>query len=394
MTHEEKVALKLSRKKDRYEKMQNLNKQRAVTYLAYLMIIVVIVLSSCLQLIFDVENFNTARFITNLCFSFFIAIFGMILAMQDGELSNEAKKNGEYWDIKQRFKDCLTKIVDRDIFRQFCDKLFYKERDSYIDEKLASVSIFDHDYIKINENELRSLQNEPKQCVFAFDKDGKELIKPFDQINELQYMFILKYKNGHFKFPKLEYTFFTSRNKRNGYKAQAELLEKQQNTKLFGILYRCCMILIVSTILALAVINPNASSAAQVAMDMVGRIFTLITSVFFGYTLANSEMRQNIDSFEYKCDIIDQFYIEKETGSFVPMNMSEVILQKIKMIEEARKKAREEKVAENSNKEIVKQEEPKVEVIIPPKEEITEPTEDITPNELNVIKALRDANKK
>jgi hypothetical protein len=154
------------------------------------------------------------------------------------------------------------------------------------------------------------------------------------------------------------------------------------------------MILIVSTILALAVINPNASSAAQVAMDMVGRIFTLITSVFFGYTLANSEMRQNIDSFEYKCDIIDQFYIEKETGSFVPMNMSEVILQKIKMIEEARKKAREEKVAENSNKEIVKQEEPKVEVIIPPKEEITEPTEDITPNELNVIKALRDANRK
>lgn len=353
MSKEEKLAIKENKKRTKYEKFSNFNKNRIITWLAYILIVAVIILTSALQMIFDIENFDWIRFITNLCFSLSIAILSMILSMKDGEITNESKKKGDYAEIKQNFNECLKKIVDRDVFRQFCDILYLRERKAYINSNLASVSIFNENYMNVSDNDLKTLRQEPKMCVVGHNEDGSEIKKPLDVISDVQYFTLKKYRDGDFKYPKIEYTFFTSRTIKNSYKYQASLQQKQRNTKVFSILYRCLMITIISAIFALTVVNPNEVSGEQIAFDVVSRLFTLITSVFFGYMIAHEEMKQNIDALQYKIDIINQYDVERATGSFKPINVDEQILRKIEKIENERRLKKEESIKNTITPEVV-----------------------------------------
>lgn len=355
MSKEEKKAIKENKKRTRYEKFTNFNKTRIITWLSYLLIIAVIVLSSALQMIFDIENFDWIRFATNLCFSLSIAILSMILSMKDGEITNESKKTGDYAETKKTFGECLKKIIDRDVFRQFCDIIYIRERKSYIESNLASVSVFNSNYMNISDDDLKTLRKEPKMCVIGKNDDNSEIKKPLDIISDLQYYTIKKYRDGHFKFPKIEYTFFISRNSKNSYKYQASLQQKQKNTKVLSILYRCLLITIISAIFALAVVNPNDGSGKQIAFDVVSRMFTLITSVFFGYMISYDEMKQNIDALQYKIDIINQYDVERSTGSFKPIDVEEQVLRKIEKIEAERRAKEEEYRANVIQPEIVKE---------------------------------------
>ena len=48
-----------------------------------------------------------------------------------------------------------------------------------------------------------------------------------------------------------------------------------------------------------------------------------------GYTIANDEMKKDIGGLEYKVEIINQYFNEKEVGTFKPLNVDEQILKKI-----------------------------------------------------------------
>lgn len=321
-------------------------KQRIMTWLAYVAILVLSVLASCYDLLFNIENFDANKFVTKLSISICIAIMALLMAIRDGKTTNESKKSGDYFDIKQKFKDKVDQLVNKEWFRQWCNGVLYeRERTSAISAILNEYGITDYEYMLVTDADLEALKTEPRNCIVGKDKEGKDIVKPLDVITENQAK-LLKILRTNFRFKQLDYSYFTSQSSGGGYAYYANLKDNQRKRKVFALAYRVFMILATTSILALAAINPHDESAAQVAFDTTGRIVTLLSSCFMGYALANDEMAENIDAMVFKIEKIDEYLIEKESGLFVPVSKDEQIRARIEEIE--KKRAEEAKKAVES----------------------------------------------
>jgi len=340
---EQKKAIKDKKVHETYQKIANGNKQRLLTFICYFIIIIVVIASSIIQLGFGFgEDYDWGQFAFKLALGLAISILGMILSIKDGELANEDRKWGDYFDARIRYKISRGKISDTECFRQWTDDLYFREKNAFINSQLSTANIYKSHYIYLKDNDLARLKEEPLVLTYMDDK-GKMIEEPFPQITAYQYEIIKIYKEGRFTFNKLEYTFFTSGRGVNGYKMEADKGRKQQSRKVMAITYRVLLFLMTTFIFAAAMVNPNKGDAGQVAFDLIGRLLNLASSMFFGYSLATQEARENADSLDYKSDMIDQFSVELEIGSFKPINIDEITLRKIQEIRERKEKERLEK---------------------------------------------------
>lgn len=340
----DKEIEKIEKKSKLREKLANASdsdKQRATTYLAYVGIIGVSLFSSFLSVIFGLDHFDSSRFITNLCFNVAIAILGLILAWKDGELSNETRKRGPLYEARQLFKRIVLLIIDVEAFRQWNDILFKRERKEYIITELSKSQVYDYEYLLISEEDLEKLKSEPLADIVYRDDKGIHTCA-LDQITEVQYYNILRFRKGKFKFEKLPYTFFKSRLGINRYKKYAETQDDERKIKLWALTYRVLVVVAFSTIFALAIINPTESNGKQVLFDTISRISNLFVSLFLGYSLAHDEAVKEVNLIEYKCEIIQQYDDELKSGIFVPKDRNEIIMEKIRKMQEEKMKELEE----------------------------------------------------
>lgn len=332
LNKEEKKLLKKQKRREYLEIIKNSNKQRLTTYLAYFFLVILIVVASSLSIFFDLEHFSLTDYIVNLCFSVSIAVVALLLSIKDGELSNENRKTGEYYDAKINFSMLSSKIASKDAFKQFNDEMYLRERKSFVEQRLLDANITNPNYLLVNDEDLDLLLENPRLCEIRIS-DDETIIKPFDKINPIQYAVIQKYKKGNFKFPKINYAYFIERDKNSSYQFQAKIQGRPNYIKIFGIIYRLALIVILSAILTLTAVNPNGASAGQLALSTISRIFTFVSSCFFGYTLANLEMKSNLSSLIFKNDMINDYLKAMQTGAFIPKNMEDEVLAKIKALE-------------------------------------------------------------
>lgn len=301
-------------------------RQRIITYACYAIIIATAILSSAISMTFGLEDFNPSKFAFNLCMSLAIGLTALLLSMRDGEMVNDDRKSGDYFEAKQGFKATRAKIIDVGVFRQYTDLVYERERKSYVDSVLDGLfmpGFYKHEYLEVDDKTFKKLLTEP--TIFE-KKDGSKV--PLDTLSKNQYKAIKQFRDGRYKFNKLDYSFFISRG-RNGYKAQADLQDKERSMKVMAVIYRGVVIALSAVIFALAIVNPTSASGQQVAFDGISRIWTMVTSLFMGYTIANDEMKKDIGGLEYKVEIINQYFNEKEVGTFKPLNVDEQILKKI-----------------------------------------------------------------
>lgn len=333
---EDKKKIKLGKTKEWF----NRDKQRIVTYLCYIFIIVVSVLSSTLSIVFGLENFNAPRFITNTCLNVAFSIIALILSWKDGEMASDNRRTGPLAELKEIFKKVVKLIVDTDSFRQWNDRFYEIERKDYIKTQLANAQIFDYEYLLVSDHDLETLKERPRNDIELFVKEsGETKTIALDQITEYQFRVIDIFRKGKYKFPKIPYTFFRETNNVNSYKKYATEADKNRKIKVFALFYRVGMIVIFSVIFALAIINPNASDGKQIAFDTLSRIFNMVTSLFMGYSLARDEAIRLRDSLEYKISTINDYLADIETGAFVPLNRTEEINRKIEERRERIKKS-------------------------------------------------------
>lgn len=331
--------------KDGFVKVMNSDKQRLTTYLAYIGIVGLSFFSSCLSVIFGLEEFDSARFITNLCFNVAIAILGMILAWKDGELSNETRKTGELYETRSLFDRIVEIVVDTDAFRQWADILYEVKRQAHIMNLLSRIGIYDYEYLLIYEDDLKELQKTPKENI-VYRIKGEEHTISLDQITEVQYHKLVYLRTKKIKYEKLPFTFFLSRAAVDEYEKYAKESEHNRREKILALTYRVGSLVALSAIIALSVINPTESSAQQVLFDTIGRIFQLCVSLFMGYTIAHDEARREIGCLKYKCQIIKNYDNDCQTGVFVPKNRTELIREKIELL-------RNKKIEENNLQEVL-----------------------------------------
>lgn len=335
-------AHKRTRKKGQFSNfitnLSDSDKQRFITFLAYIVIVLVAVLSSYLQVQFGTdENFKLSVFITNLAFNLAIGILALLLSIKDGRLSNETRRKGDLYETKKEFKQKSVQIVDVDSFRQWNDKTYEDERLDYIMTELAQINIYDTEYLFVSDADLEKLTEEPCECVATHD--NKEVIVQLDKIDEYQYESIKYYRSGKFKFKKLPYSFFKSGTGRNEYKFYADNEGRDQKIEVIAYVYRIIMIVVFSVIISLAIVNPTGANGKQVAYDTVSRVANAVISIFMGYSLAHDEKNRLIDGLLFKIDKIEQYLTDIESGTFIPLNKSDVIRIKI---EEIRKKRLEQ----------------------------------------------------
>lgn len=309
-------------------------KQRFITFVAYIGVITLAILTSSLSLLFDIDNFNATRFITGICFNIAFSLIALILSLKDGRLGNQSKKVGELADVKREFKNTVDQVVDDDAFRQWNDHHYEKEREEYILTELINIGIYDWQYLAISEQDLKDLLVAPKENItFRVSRRENRIDTcSLDQITEYQYQVIMLYRQGNFKFPKLNHSFFKHQAGKNDYKYYAENQDKDTKMEFWAFFYRIMMIVIFSGITALAVINPTQSEGSQVLYDIISRIVNVVFSIFFGYSLAHDEARRLVRSLGFKISIIKQYLVEVSTGIFVPKNRNELIKAKLEEI--------------------------------------------------------------
>lgn len=314
--------------KDGFKAVMSSDKQRLTTYLAYIGIIGISIFSSFLSVIFGIEHFDSSRFITNLAFNIAIAVLGLVLAWKDGELSNQTRKTGTLFDIRQKFDKSVKIIVDHDSFRQWTDVFYETKRRSYIMNLLSRIGIYEYEYLLISEKDLERLKTEPLENV-KYREKGKEYTIALDDITEVQYYKLLRLRHSQIKYEKLPFTFFLSRETEDEYQVYAKEQEHNKKEKVLALTYRIGSLVMLSVIIALSVVNPTESKADQVLFDTIGRIFQLFASMFMGYTIAHDEGEREIKCLEYKCRIIELYDNDTQTGLFAPKNRDELIKEKI-----------------------------------------------------------------
>lgn len=316
------------------EGLDDAGKQRLITYLAYLGVVALAVLSSSLSLLFDIENFDAVRFATGVCFNIAFSLIALILSIKDGRLGNDTKKAGELFETKKEFKQTVDQIIDDDSFRQWTDYDYEKERKDYVMSELNKISIYDFQYLVIPEATLEKLKSEPLDNItYRKSRKTNEIDTcSLDQITEYQYQVIKLFREGKFTFRKLKHDFFKSQDGRNDYKHFGDIQDQDTKATFFAFFYRIMMIVIFSGIMALAVVNPNKSPVEQIAFDILSRIFNVCVSIFFGYSLAHDEARRMIDSLCFKITKIKSYLVDISTGIFVPKGRDEIIKEKIEEI--------------------------------------------------------------
>lgn len=338
-------------------------KARIATWLSYVAVLTLSVLASCYELIFDFDGFDATKFATKLSISMCIAIMGLLMSIKDGKDTNEGKRFGDYYEAKKAFADKIASIANKEWFKQWADGVLYpRERKSAIMAILNEDGVDDYAYMQVSDEDLKALESGPRMCAVGRDGEGKPIERPLEPLSKRQSALVRSLRAG-FKFKQLDYTYFTSATDGSGYSYYANLKEKQQRRKAFALFYRVLMIIMTTSIFALAVINPHGEDIGQVAFDTVGRITTLLSSVVMGYCLANDEMRENMDSMAFKAEKIDEYLVEKESGSFVPKSKDEIVRAKIEEIER-RKKKEAERAGKTSEDNPPKKEDPPTEDVV------------------------------
>lgn len=318
-----------------YNNVVNTDKQRLITYISYVTIIAVAIITSLLEVVFGTDHFNKGRFIASLSISIFIGVAILILAWKDGELTNQTKKKGLLHEARVIFDKLVKIVVDRFAFQQWNDNFYEIKRKEFIMNILSTIGIYDYEYLLISEEDLEKLKNEPMEnIVYRFK--GKEYVISLDSITESQYYKLLKIRKKPPRYERLPFTFFLSRKSIDEYQKYAKEQESNKKQKVLALTYRVASTVIFASIIAFSIINPTKSGAGQVAFDTIGRMFQFALSMFMGYSISHDEAKREIDSLEYKCQVIQAFDDDIQNGIFVPKDRNEVIAEKVALLREKR----------------------------------------------------------
>ncbi|MCK9576968.1 MAG: hypothetical protein M0R51_13785 [Clostridia bacterium] len=363
-------------KKDKsklFDVVQQADKQRVATFFGYVFVFIISIVISAWTVNFDIGQILTTSFIGNLAFNYSIAIIVLSLALRDGDLFFQGRKKGDFHEATLKLVNVCKLVINRGlstIFPQYWDKRYQIEHKDFIKQQLREQQIDKEEIIELTEEELNELLKEP--LVKKWD-DGHETV--FKVITDEQLEVVLKYKKGKYRFPKMTAQTFFSKGSGNTYLAVATIDNRKKKLTGVSVAYRLGMLLLTSTLISIIVFDTLQGSPQEALVSAVARLFNIFTSMVYGYGVAYDKNRLDLAEANYKGQIMQEFINEYDTGMFVPINLDDQIKAKLKALEE---KAKAELVIEEAVSEVPN-----------PENEISE----ITPEELDIIKARRELEK-
>ena len=326
------------------------DKQKLLTYSAYVVIILVSTFISAYQVEFDVSQITSWGFLGNLLFNYAVAIIGLFVGIQDAERHYEQTTKSQYYLAKVEYKKAKDKLYETKTNVLFADYVVYRyKKEQFIEmqnlfiEKSIPIEVIDLPENLFNLLQYQSIAYYGNYQLIESSEEAnklrKENIKTTEiyKLTEEQYEFALEVRTNGVNLPSLKYSEFLNESGSSDWRDIAYKERHKKSIKRWGFTYRAVMLLLISAIISMAVVELNDAPVGKVLTDIANRLFNLITSIVFAYSIARTEDNMNKDICIYKTSIILDCISETQTGAWKKESVSEKVYQELDKIKEEEK---------------------------------------------------------
>lgn len=337
-------------KKSLTEILKQGDKQKLLTYSAYVVIILVSTFISAYQVEFDVSQITSWGFLGNLLFNYAVAIIGLFVGIQDAERHYEQTTKSQYYLAKVEYKKAKDKLYETKTNVLFADYVVYRyKKEQFIEmqnlfiEKSIPIEVIDLPENLFNLLQYQSIAYYGNYQLIESSEEAnklrKENIKTTEiyKLTEEQYEFALEVRTNGVNLPSLKYSEFLNESGSSDWRDIAYKERHKKSIKRWGFTYRAVMLLLISAIISMAVVELNDAPVGKVLTDIANRLFNLITSIVFAYSIARTEDNMNKDICIYKTSIILDCISETQTGAWKKESVSEKVYQELDKIKEEEK---------------------------------------------------------
>lgn len=322
---------------------KQLNRKAFFITISVLFVIIIIIVSSFLNAGVNPKYWFSNEFLGNLILTISICIFGVIAGNSEGDNFYRNNPNGLFtisYNDYNASRDKINNIIDKfsDWNENYYKKEYYKKCIRYLknDNGIKQAELL----LQLDRSEILKL-TEPKSFLI----DGNE--RYFNSLSLEQINAILNVLDGKIKVNFVHESFFLnaySKSKNKSMYEQASEQEKSKRNK-FTILmvYRIIFSILIGLIFAgLQIDKKSGVEAGQSAINLFGRLFTLFSSIGWGFFISNDMIKDEIMFIDYKKTILDMFYLDVEVNkTFISLNEEEKAKEKIDQIRENKNKERE-----------------------------------------------------
>ena len=326
------------------------DKQKLLTYSAYVVIILVSTFISAYQVQFDVGKITTWEFLGNLLFNYVVAIIGLFVGIQDAERHYEQTTKSEYYNAKIDYKKAKDKLYETKTNVLFADYVVYRykkeqeiEIQNLLIEKTLPIELISLPDDLFNLLKTQSIAYYGNYQLIESSEEARELRKQniktteIYKLTEEQFEFVKEIKENGVNLPALKYSEFLNESGSSDWRDIAYKERHKKSIKRWGFTYRAVMLLLLSAIISIAVVELTKATTGKVLTDIANRLFNLITSIVFAYSIARTEDNMNKDICIYKTNIILDCISETQTGAWKKENISDKVYEELDKIKEDNK---------------------------------------------------------
>lgn len=305
----------------------------ASIFVAFLLIVVLSLTSA----VYDPKKLTTVAYWVNVALSSAICIFGMISGQKIGDDMSRNDDLGQFRRSLKKYSESYENIEKKSILNYFEDWLdLYRQKriKKKIARTLRDASVYQLEVLDLDLNELSNLKTPYRKDwtdTYFYDKYYKEKTGKSETIflsyTDEQIEVIRECKTGHVTLSPLPASFFLdalSTSEKDMWESSAHAGQKKNAYMASGYAYRILSLVAVSMVFAgLGPDLYDEYNAASIAINLISRIFSLVTAVVWGMYLGIQLVKIDVSYVEFKISILTLYYDEFVNQEYVPESIEE-----------------------------------------------------------------------
>lgn len=323
--------------------IKKLNSKKILSYALLIVLLVFILVLTWIPLVFDIENLNVHKWITNTLINIGIMVCTIILGEIFGEDKQKEKIDGLYQKTLKAYNDLLYKLTFETqiivYFSQFY--IWYKAREL---KRKKEGYLVDHGFDQlvarlIVEHIEKDDLEEMRKGVFIKkdEKTGKDI--KFKKIRDDEYEVLKKIYSTDFIIDAPNYTFYLSAFGDSSSKStleQGKNIEKRERlNKTFNRVFKIGLSVIISFIWGMATIQDITEGGTKEAIvNTASRMIALVGGLLSGFLTSVMAVKLASEKLDNKTLVLTTMEIHYNNKEFVPKTYEELVEEEIEKEQE------------------------------------------------------------